>query len=82
MDLELRIADRERVTVPAGTFNAFRVEARGWRTGEGPSIAWDWKTWHAPDRCRRPVAIEVFNKTARGKIIVSHRRELTAFHQS
>ncbi len=82
IELELRIADREPVSVPAGTFNAFRVEARGWRTGHGPAIAWDWKTWYAPDRCRRQIAAELFNRSGQGKVVVSHRRELAAFHES
>lgn len=83
LDLELRIADREQVTVPAGAFNAFRIEARGWRTGGGgPGIAWDWKTWYAPDQVRRPVASELFNRNDRGMIVASNRTELTAFHQS
>ena len=82
LDLELRIAGREQVTVPAGTFNAFRVEARGWRSGGGtPPVAQDWKTWYAPDQVRRPVASEVFNQGAKG-IAASNRNELVAFHQS
>jgi uncharacterized caspase-like protein len=82
LDLELRIAGREQVTVPAGTFNAFRVEARGWRSGGGtPPVAQDWKTWYAPDRVRRPVASEVFNQGAKG-IAASNRNELVEFHQS
>lgn len=83
LDLELRIAARERVTVPAGTFNAFRVEARGWRSGGGTGgVAQDWKTWYAPDQVRRPVASEVFNRGAKGTIVASHRNELVKFHQS
>ena len=82
LDLELRIAGREQVTVPAGTFNAFRVEARGWRSGGGtPPVAQDWKTWYAPDRVRRPVASELFNQGAKG-IAASNRNELVEFHQS
>lgn len=83
VDLELRIVDRERVTVPAGTFDAFRVEADGWLRRDRASVAWDWKTWYAPEQVRRPVAYEWFNRKGRkGHITASNRFELTAFRQS
>ena len=73
VDLELRVADREKVVVPAGTFNAFRIEARGWRTGSGLNIAWNLKIWYAPDQVRSEVAWESF----RGE-----RLELVEFRQA
>jgi caspase domain-containing protein len=84
VDLELRIVDREQVTVAAGTFNAFRVEANGWLRRASNTVHWDWKTWYAPDQVRRPVAYEWFNRRAgrKGGITQSSRFELTAFKQS
>ena len=82
VDLELRVADREQVSVPAGTFNAFRVEARGWRTGSGINNAWDLKTWFAPDQLRSPVAFEWFNrKMPAGTLVTTQRDELVEFRQ-
>ena len=81
VDLDLRIADRETVTVPAGTFNAFRIEAKGWRTGSGVNELWDLKTWYAPDRVRRPVAWEWLNRNRSGTFVSTNRHELTAFKQ-
>ena len=81
VELELRISDREHVVVPAGTFNAFRVEAKGWLYRGGADQSWNWKTWYAPDQVRRPVAHEQLNRN-RKRIINSTRLELTAFHQS
>lgn len=86
VDLELRIVDRERITVPAGEFNAFRVEARGWQTGMSDggrdlNIRWDWKTWYAPAEVRLPVAFEWFNLHASGKILRATRNEMVAFKQ-
>jgi len=86
VDLDLRIADRERVTVPAGTFNAFRVEAKGWQTGviEGKgyfNLSWDWKTWYAPGEVRLPIAFEWFVRHSSGKIMRATRNELIAFQQ-
>ena len=87
VDLDIRIADRESITVPAGTFNAFRIEARGWQTGTGAgggrvNLEWDWKTWYAPDRVRQPVAFEWFNRYLAVKITRAERNELTQFRQS
>mgnify|MGYP001567113026 CR=1 FL=1 len=86
VDLDMRIADRESITVPAGTFNAFRVEARGWQTGSrsGDRInnAWDWKTWYAPGQVRRPVAWEFLVRIGAGKILRAERNELVEFRQS
>ena len=80
--LELKVADREKVTVPAGTFNAFRVDATGWRVASDRSILWNWKTWFVPDQVRRPVAWEWFNRNNRGRVTNSRRLELTEFQQS
>ena len=86
VELDLRIADRERITVPAGTFNAFRIEAQGWQTGSGAkgaiNVSWDWKTWYAPGEVRQPVAFEWFNRNRLGKIMRAERNELAEFRQS
>ncbi|HKA42864.1 MAG TPA: caspase family protein [Burkholderiales bacterium] len=81
VDLDLRITDRETVTVPAGTFNAFRIDAKGWRTGSGVNELWDLKTWYAPDSVRRPIAWEWLNRNRSGNFIATNRHELTAFKQ-
>jgi hypothetical protein len=86
VDLDVRIADRENITVPAGTFNAFRIEAQGWQTGSVGTgminVAWNWKTWYAPDQVRQPVAFEWFNRAGGSRITRADRAELTEFRQS
>jgi hypothetical protein len=82
VNLDFRIADREPITVPAGTFHAFRIEARGWRTRAGVRIGWDWKTWYAPEQVRQFLAQEWHNRNARGVPTKTDRYELTAFRQS
>lgn len=85
VELDLRIADRERIVVPAGNFNAFRVEAKGWQTGLGGSRVrrlWDWKTWYSPAEVRQPVAFEWLNTDGGGRILRSQRDELVEFRQS
>ena len=45
-DYDLRVAARERITVPAGTFDAFRIEARGFNVELGADIVRN--IWVAP----------------------------------
>jgi hypothetical protein len=83
MELELRVAERELISVPAGQFNAFRLEAKGYyKPLQYGSVAWNWKLWFAPDQVRQPVALEWFNRTSGGQITNAQRHELTGFTQS
>ena len=77
--LDLIVAGREMIRVPAGSFDAFRVEARGWRTGS-INVAWDLRTWYAPDLVRRPVAWEWMNRT-RWDWANTARQELVEYKQ-
>ncbi|MEQ1775372.1 MAG: caspase family protein [Burkholderiales bacterium] len=81
IDLDFRIVTRERVTVPAGSFDAFRVEARGWSVGDYGSARVELNIWHAPGKVRRPVMSEVHRQNG-PKIIESSREELMAFRES
>ncbi|MCE9640792.1 MAG: caspase family protein [Betaproteobacteria bacterium] len=57
--MELRIVGRESITVPAGTFNAFRIEGHGVFEEENGQVETTTLTkWVAPDRLRREVAME------------------------
>jgi hypothetical protein len=66
--MDLRITARERVTVPAGTFEAFRTEGRGVLADGNGHVIEDTQIvkWTAPDRLRMPVAIEE-TRTRRGR---------------
>ena len=50
------IAAREDITVPAGTFNAFRIEGTGGIRGLLARATWKETYWFAPDVVRVPVA--------------------------
>ena len=65
--MDLRITARERVTVLAGTFEAFRIEGRAVLSdGDGRVIEeTQLLKWTAPDRLRLPVAEET--RTRRGR---------------
>jgi hypothetical protein len=84
--MDLRIAARESVTVPAGTFNAFRIEGHGvfadptHRHAEETRL----KKWSAPDRLRMPVALEEIRQRGGGRnarMLQSRRWELLSFRE-
>jgi hypothetical protein len=95
-EMELRIVAREPVTVPAGTFNAFRIEGRGvFEEETGRVEITNLTKWVAPDRLRREVAMEE-TRTRRGgggrggrgrgggggRVTRSLRLELVSFKQA
>jgi len=95
-EMDLRIVAREKIIVPAGTFNAFRIEGRGvFEIDEGKAQVTNVTKWMAPDQVRRAIAIEQTHEVSgrggqrgggRGgigsKVIQSMRWELISFKQS
>ncbi len=77
---ECAITARERVTVPAGTFDAFRIQARTFSQSPKGLIELRTVIWRVPGEIRQPVAAEE-NRFMQGKTIFSSRRELVAFNQ-
>jgi len=80
VDLDLKIVAREPITVPAGTFNAFRIEA------SGPAVFKDRvdmsriTRWMSPDQVRRNIAYnEVLIRDR--KVVFGLRYELVSFKQ-
>jgi uncharacterized caspase-like protein len=74
---DIRIAARERVTVPAGTFECYRLEGLGQSEG-AQTIRLEVTTWMAPDRCRRPIARNEIRRNQH-VLIVAERQELVSF---
>ncbi|HXG50128.1 MAG TPA: caspase family protein [candidate division Zixibacteria bacterium] len=83
-DMEYRIAGRETVTVPAGTFDCFRVEGRGVAVSSVGPASVQRTAWYAPERVRRFVAQELIRTPpARSpNPPVAERYELVAFKQT
>jgi hypothetical protein len=79
VELEFHIATREKVTVPAGTFDAFRIEARGHSYTPRGIMETAVTGWLAPDVCRRPVARDDRRLGRFGG--VAERDELVSFKQ-
>jgi hypothetical protein len=81
VDTEFRVAARESITVPAGTFNAFRIEWTGVISGTGPLVGRATnKYWVAPEAVRVPVAAERLVRvgantgTAEREVLVSYKQ--------
>jgi len=64
--LDFRVTRREKVTVPAGSFDCFVVEGEGY-SFSGTRIYVRVRRWVAPDKCRRPIVAEEFRK-AEGRV--------------
>lgn len=82
IEMDLRIVAKEQITVPAGTFDAFRIEGRGWTYGlKGRNETLEHNYWRAPTIVRRPIVFEEIRRIG-SKIVMSERHELVAFKQS
>lgn len=81
-DFDLRVTARESVTVPAGTFDCFKVEFEGLAYGPKGAVQIEGRYWMAPDRVRQMIAQEVLRKHSKsGKVLKGLRRELLAYRQ-
>ena len=80
-EYDFRVVAFESITVPAGTFDAFRVEGQGWtRIGTGGNILLRYTYWIS-SRVKRVVANEIMRKHSSGKVLNNERQELTAYTQ-
>jgi len=81
-EMHFKIVTRQRVKVPAGRFNAFRVEGHGITWGIARGLGQIRTTqWLAPDKVRRPVALETVRKVG-ARTVESRRMELVAYTES
>jgi hypothetical protein len=76
IELDLKVVARETITVPAGTFDCFRIEGNGWVLGISQQT--EWKFWVAPDKVNRFIAMEAWWRM-RGRIVRSDRQELESY---
>ncbi len=80
VEMEVRIQAREKIRVPAGEFNAFRIEASGWSVGESNATKIEVKLWVVP-------GINMFIRRERikrrgNRLIESKLTELVAIRQA
>jgi len=80
VEMEVRIWAREKIRVPAGEFNAFRIEASGWSVGGRNTTKIEVKFWVVP-------GINMFIRRERikrrgNRLIESKLTELVAIRQA
>ncbi len=76
VEIDFRVVARESISVPAGTFDCYRVEGNGWVLASGQSL--EYKYWVAPAEVNRFIAIESWWRK-RGHIQRSDRLELESY---
>ena len=75
-----RVVGKETITVPAGTFDTFRIEGEGFTRGSGN--LYNHKYWIAPGIVRRPIAQETINRQRNGSFMDNDRVEMVSYRQS
>jgi len=82
VDYDFKVVAREQVTVPAGRFDAFKIEATGFTPANNNSgtISLQTRYWIAPG-VRRFIAWEDMNRHSGGTIRRSERIELVSYSQ-
>lgn len=78
IEYDMKVVSKEAITVPAGTFQAFKVEARG-SNNLGHQL--EYVYWVAPELVRRPIVYETLFKNQQGKVLQSERNELVSYRQ-
>ncbi len=85
VNYDFKVVAREKITVPAGTFDAFKIEGAGWTRTNDDSYPINLQTryWIAPG-IRRGIASENLQRVANpgGRYIASERVELVSYVQT
>lgn len=76
---DMKVVGVERVTVPAGTFDAFKIEARGFNMELGAAL--ERNIWVAPGMAA-DVAHEIKVRLRDGRVEQNDRQELVSFSQA
>jgi hypothetical protein len=78
-ELDFKVVARETVTVPAGTFDAFKAEGNGFVKSKGTRVKVTY--WVAPDKVRPYVAYELTTHGRGKRFGTTDRYELSTFRQ-
>lgn len=78
-DYKFQVVAKERKTIAAGTFDAFKVVGVG-HASSGSQLNWTY--WIAPDRVRRPLAVDRLNRNSFGRPYFTECDELVSYKES
>jgi hypothetical protein len=76
IEIDFKVTGRETIVVPAGRFDAYRVEGAGWLLGKSRSISVTY--WMAPERVPRVIVSESWYRQGKG-IRKADRIELVSY---
>ena len=79
-EIDYQVVAKERITVPAGTFEAFRIEGLGWSQSDKYGVNVYNLFWISPE-VRRYIAHETRQRFANGKPVKHERYDLTGYAQ-
>ena len=77
-EIDFKVVGRETITVPAGQFDTWKVEGRGYNN-TGYNVFWTY--WIAPERLRHYIAFNYENRFRNGRFDRADRDELVSFQQ-
>ena len=77
--VDFKVVGKERITVPAGTFDAFKIEGDGYMRNLGAIRKVTY--WIAPEQVRPVIAMETEVYKIGGKYLVTEREELVSYQQ-
>ncbi len=82
VSMDFKVSTKEQIVVPAGTFDAFRIEGSGWTQSDNGRFGINLQSryWIAQG-VRRYIAIENLNRDTYGRITASERQELVSYKQ-
>ncbi len=75
---DMKIAKRESIDVPAGSFDTFRIEGQGWNTSFGARI--EARIWLVPG-LNFAIKREYVTRNNRGRLTQTERHELVSLRQ-
>ena len=78
---DFKVVARESKTVPAGTFDAFRIEGNGWTYGRVGTIQLRSRYWVTAE-ARRYIEAYFWQQHTRGKVLENKIMQLMAFNQT
>jgi hypothetical protein len=79
---DFRVLTKEQIVVPAGTFDAYKIEGIGWTLSNDGSTSINLQSYYwIAQGVRRFVALENLNKNSYNRITASERHELLSYEQ-
>lgn len=81
-EMDGSVLGRERITVPAGSFEALRIEGSGLAHAPLGVVRTKLLMYRAPEQVRMPLLREQIRRGARGQVFFAEREVLLDFRQS